>query len=171
MASERATLASLGVAHGSLLYFRYSVQRVVTPNAVPVEARPFGAHMTIAEMVLRQVRVERQEKPRCASLSFDGQAANVFQACVPVRAPAVTPGRSRRHARSYVSQALAFSIQRAGLLYGTCDDDGAVCAHFIYEPPQQARTQVAAALHPLSAADFAPGAGLGRGRGVRRERG
>ena len=83
MASERATLASLGVGHGSLLYFRYSVQRVVTPNAVPVETRPFGAHMTVAEMVLKQVRVERQEKPRCASLSFDGQAANVFQACVP----------------------------------------------------------------------------------------
>ena len=38
-----------------------------------------------------------------------------------------------------MSQALAFSIQRAGLLYGTCDDEGAVCAHFIYEPPQQVR--------------------------------
>jgi hypothetical protein len=38
--------------------------------------------MTIADMVLRQTRIERQEKPRCASLSFDGQAANVFQACV-----------------------------------------------------------------------------------------
>ncbi len=41
-----------------------------------------GAHMTIAEMVLKQTRIERQDKPRCASLSFDGQAANVFQACV-----------------------------------------------------------------------------------------
>jgi hypothetical protein len=38
--------------------------------------------MTIADMVLRQTRIERQEKPRCASLSFDGQAANIFQACV-----------------------------------------------------------------------------------------
>jgi len=82
MVAERATLASLGVQHGSLVFFRYSVQREVTPNAVPVEARAFGAHMTIADMVLRQCRVERQEKPRCASLSFDGQAANVFQACV-----------------------------------------------------------------------------------------
>ena len=93
MASERATLASLGVGHGSLLYFRYSVQRVVTPNAVPVETRPFGAHMTVAEMVLKQVRVERQEKPRCASLSFDGQAANVFQAYVrrAQRASAASP--------------------------------------------------------------------------------
>ena len=92
MANERATLASLGVAHGSLVYFRYSVQREVTPNAVSVASRPFGAHMTIAEMVLRQVRVERQDKPRCASLSFDGQAANVFQACVP--APRPRPLRS-----------------------------------------------------------------------------
>jgi hypothetical protein len=145
MASERATLASLGVAHGSLVYFRYSVAREVTPNAVPVESRPFGAHMTIAEMVLRQTRIERQDKPRCASLSFDGQAANVFQACVPCCPAALLyPACSRAHPhpcphRSYVSQALAFSIQRAGLLYGTCDEEGAVCAHFIYEPPQQAR--------------------------------
>ena len=43
-----------------------------------------------------------------------------------------------------MSQALAFSIQRAGLLYGTCDEEGAVCAHFIYEPPQQARVAGAA---------------------------
>ncbi len=38
-----------------------------------------------------------------------------------------------------MSAALSFSIQRAGLLYGTCSEDGAVAAHFIYEPPQQAR--------------------------------
>jgi hypothetical protein len=95
MASERTTLASLGVAHGSLVYFRYSVEREVTPNAVPVESRPFGAHMTIAEMVLRQTRIERQDKPRCASLSFDGQAANVFQACVLLSWCAAAP---RAHA-------------------------------------------------------------------------
>ena len=99
MASERATLASLGVAHGSLVYFRYSVAREVTPNAVPVESRPFGAHMTIAEMVLRQTRIERQDKPRCASLSFDGQAANVFQACVRCCPAALHPARSRAHPR------------------------------------------------------------------------
>lgn len=73
--------------------------------------------MTIAEMVSRQTRIERQEKPRCASLSFDGQAANVFQ--------------------SYVGAALGFSIQRGGMLYGTVGEDGAVLAHVIYEPPQQ----------------------------------
>ena len=44
---------------------------------------------------------------------------------------------------SYVAQALAFSIQRAGFLYGTVDDAGAVAAHFIYEPPQQARARMA----------------------------
>jgi hypothetical protein len=36
--------------------------------------------MTIAQMMLKQTRIERQDKPQCASLSFDGQAANVFQA-------------------------------------------------------------------------------------------
>jgi nuclear protein localization family protein 4 len=104
--------------------------------------------MTIADMVLRQTRIERQEKPRCASLSFDGQAANVFQACAHslVRMLACMHAHAlltwhlhALFARSYVSAALSFSIQRAGLLYGTCSEDGAVAAHFIYEPPQQAR--------------------------------
>ena len=46
-------------------------------------AQSAGPHMTIAQMMLKQTRIERQDKPECASLSFDGQAANVFQACVP----------------------------------------------------------------------------------------
>ncbi len=40
----------------------------------------------------------------------------------------------------YINQALAFSIQRAGFLYGEEDAEGNVKAHFIYEPPQQVRT-------------------------------
>ena len=94
--------------------------------------------MTIADMVLKQTRIERQETPRCASLSFDGQAANVFQAC----ALAAPPSRGSAHSRarrSYINQALGFSIQRAGFLYGETDAEGNVKAHFIYEPPQQAR--------------------------------
>ena len=33
-------------------------------------------------------------------------------------------------------QALAFSIKRGGLLYGTVDDEGHISVHAIYEPPQ-----------------------------------
>ena len=44
--------------------------------------------------------------------------------------------------RSYVRQALAFNIQRCGFLYGECDDAGNAKAHFIYEPPQQARARL-----------------------------
>ena len=37
---------------------------------------------------------------------------------------------------SYVRDTLGFSVQRCGLLYGECDEDGGVKVHFIYEPPQ-----------------------------------
>ena len=58
----------------------------------------------------------RQETPHCASVSFDRHAANVFQ--------------------QYILGALAFSIKRGGILYGTVDEEGNVLAHAIYEPPQ-----------------------------------
>lgn len=62
-------------------------------------APPAGHHMTVEEMVALQTRIERQDAPRCASVSFDSHAANAFQA--------------------YISSALAFSIKRGGILYGT----------------------------------------------------
>ncbi len=46
-----------------------------------------------------QTRIERQDAPHAASASFDFGAANAFQ--------------------SYVASALAFSIKRGGILYGT----------------------------------------------------
>lgn len=46
-----------------------------------------------------QTRIERQDTPHAASASFDFGAANAFQ--------------------SYVASALAFSIKRGGILYGT----------------------------------------------------
>jgi nuclear protein localization protein 4 homolog len=73
-------------------------------------------------MVAKQTRIERQETPACASVSFDVHAANAFQ--------------------SYVQSALAFSIKRGGILYGTIDEEesggggGGVFVHAIYEPPQ-----------------------------------
>ena len=38
--------------------------------------------------------------------------------------------------QSYVQSALAFSIKRGGILYGTKDEEGNVTVHAIYEPPQ-----------------------------------
>jgi hypothetical protein len=43
MAADGAALAALGVTHGALVYFRYTVQREVTPSAVAIVARTYGA--------------------------------------------------------------------------------------------------------------------------------
>lgn len=75
-----------------------------------------GTHMTVEELVARQTRIERQETPHVASASFERHAADAFQ--------------------SYVHGAIAFSIKRGGLLYGTVDDEGRVLVEAIYEPPQ-----------------------------------
>jgi nuclear protein localization family protein 4 len=53
----------------------------------------------VEDIVAKQARIERQDKPHIDGLSFDRAAANVFQ--------------------SYCQGALAFSIKRGGLLYGT----------------------------------------------------
>jgi len=58
--------------------------------------------MTVEEMVALQTRIERQDAPHCASVSFDSHAANVFQ--------------------SYISSAIGFSIKRGGILYGTGEE-------------------------------------------------
>lgn len=60
--------------------------------------------------------MSRQETPHCTSVSFDRHAANAFQ--------------------SYVHGAIAFSIKRGGLLYGTVGEGGKVSVEAIYEPPQ-----------------------------------
>lgn len=74
--------------------------------------------MTVEKMVALQTRIERQENPKCTSVSFDVHAANAFQ--------------------SYIQSALAFSIKRGGLLYGTINqEDNSVAVHAIFEPPQQ----------------------------------
>lgn len=43
-------------------------------------ARQFGQHITVQDVIALQVRVERQEKPKVESVSFDRSTANVFQA-------------------------------------------------------------------------------------------
>lgn len=111
------------MAHGSLVYLAYTegARAVVTPTltglAAAAAARPYGARMTVRDMVAKQTRVERQEAPDCASVSFDSGAANAFQ--------------------SYVRQALNFSVARCGDLYGVVEADGSVKVHAVFEPPQQ----------------------------------
>ncbi len=74
--------------------------------------------MTVDELVAKQTRIERQEAPHAASASFERHAADAFQ--------------------SYVQGAIAFSIKRGGLLYGSVDEEGKVTVEAIYEPPQVA---------------------------------
>ncbi|PSC72970.1 NPL4 1 [Micractinium conductrix] len=119
MQGDGAPLQQLGVAHGDMVFLLYHFEREVQPAVKKSdwEKRPFGAHMDVAKMVSLQTRIERQEAPHAGSASFDFAAANLFQ--------------------SYVSSAIAFSIKRGGILYGTVDEEGHVFVNAIYEPPQQ----------------------------------
>ncbi|GLI70914.1 hypothetical protein VaNZ11_015942 [Volvox africanus] len=116
LAINDASLKSLGVAHGDMVYLLYSFERQVEP-AVKIAAKPFGVHMTLGDVMAKVVKIERQEKPHVSAISFDRNAANVFQ--------------------SYLQGAFKFSIKRGGLLYGHVDDDKVVKVDFIYEPPQE----------------------------------
>lgn len=116
--SNDGSLRDLGVHHGDLVYLLYHFERQVAPVVTrhEWEKRPFGAHMDIEAMVAKQTRIERQESPHTTFASFDFQAANAFQ--------------------QYVSSALAFSIKRGGILYGTVDEEGGVFVNAVYEPQQ-----------------------------------
>lgn len=57
--------------------------------------------MQVADIIAKQRRVERQDKPTVEGVSFDRSAANVFQ--------------------QYCNSALAFSIKRGGICYGSSE--------------------------------------------------
>ncbi|CAI7854242.1 unnamed protein product [Closterium sp. NIES-53] len=117
LADPSASLDSLAIGHGSIVFAKYSASRTVAGPPVPVvPAGSFGRHMTVSDMVARQMRIERQETSHCQQVSFDRDAANVFQ--------------------HYVHDSLAFSIKRGGFLFGEVREDGHVLVDFIYEPPQ-----------------------------------
>ncbi|KAJ3704582.1 hypothetical protein LUZ61_008287 [Rhynchospora tenuis] len=123
LSDPSASLSSLGLSHGSLLYLSSSVPRLSAPPPPPrsafAPAGSFGRNkMTIDDLVARQIRITRQENPHCVSASFDRASANAFQL--------------------YVSETLAFSIKRGAFLYGDVASDSSVSVQFIYEPPQQA---------------------------------
>jgi len=119
LAGSHASLESLGVSHGDIIYLLYHFERTVEPavKLSEFERRPFGSCVTVGDIVSKQARIERQDKPTVEGVSFDRAAANAFQA--------------------YCQSALAFSIKRGGILYGTVDESGLVRVDFVYEPPQQ----------------------------------
>ncbi|CAL5226154.1 g8977 [Coccomyxa viridis] len=120
MTRDQQPLSAIGIQHGDMVYMHYPFEREV-PSTLPKGEldlnRPFGMHMTVEALVAKQTRIERQETPHCSSVSFDRHAANAFQ--------------------SYVSGALAFSIKRGGLLYGSIDEEGKALVEVIYEPEQE----------------------------------
>eukprot|EP00897_Mesotaenium_endlicherianum_P004380 jgi/Mesen1/3970/ME000210S03203 len=116
MRDASVSLSTLGVGHGSLVFLVYSGERSIRgPPVIP--AGSFGRKMTVDDMIAKQTRIERQEQAHCASVSFDRDAANVFQ--------------------HYVHESLAFSIKRGGFMYGSVTEGGEVSVDFVYEPPQQ----------------------------------
>ncbi|MCO5550594.1 hypothetical protein L7F22_004082 [Adiantum nelumboides] len=111
-----ARLSSLALSHGSVIFLYYEGERSI--GGPPVQpAGVYGKKMTIEDLIARQTRIERQEKPHCSAVSFDRDAANAFQ--------------------HYVNETLAFTVKRGGFMYGTINDQNEVSVEFIYEPPQQ----------------------------------
>eukprot|EP00271_Cylindrocystis_brebissonii_P009350 TRINITY_DN24131_c0_g1_i1.p1 TRINITY_DN24131_c0_g1~~TRINITY_DN24131_c0_g1_i1.p1 ORF type:complete len:406 (+),score=71.87 TRINITY_DN24131_c0_g1_i1:483-1700(+) len=120
LSNDSAQLSSLGLSHGSVVFLAYSGERTkgVAPPPAMTPAGFFGRHMTVEDMIARQTRIERQEKAHCELVSFDRDAANVFQ--------------------QYVHSNLAFSIKRGGFMFGTVSgENNEMKVDFIYEPPQQ----------------------------------
>ncbi|GLJ44607.1 hypothetical protein SUGI_0937540 [Cryptomeria japonica] len=118
MADPSSPLAVLGIGHGQMVYLAYEGQRSVAGPQIKISpAGSFGKKMTMDDLIAKQMRIERQEKPHCQAVSFDRDAANAFQ--------------------QYVNENLAFAIKRGGFMYGSVNEEGGVNVDFIYEPPQQ----------------------------------
>ncbi|CAJ1880337.1 unnamed protein product [Sphenostylis stenocarpa] len=116
MSNPDATLASLNLVHGSIVFLTYEGERHV-PGPAFNPAGSFGRKMTMDDLIAKQMRVTRQENPHCELVSFDRDCANAFQ--------------------HYVNDTLAFAVKRGGFMYGTVSEEGKVEVDFIYEPPQQ----------------------------------
>lgn len=137
-----------GLAHGSLLFVLYRGERSVAPAASAIASdRPFGARLTVDDVAARTVKIERQDKARCASVSFDRSAADSFQ--------------------RYVQGALGFSRARCGVLYGTSDDEGNVRVEWVYEPPQEGTKHVARWSEEEEDGGMGAAGGAGGGSGER----
>nr|ADE76140.1 unknown [Picea sitchensis] len=118
MEDPNIPLSSLGIGHGHIVFLSYEGERSIAGPQINVNpSGSFGKKMTMDDLISRQVRIERQDKPHCGSASFDRDAANGFQ--------------------QYVNENLAFAIKRGGFMYGTVGEGGDVAVNFIYEHPQQ----------------------------------
>ncbi|EOA24114.1 hypothetical protein CARUB_v10017347mg [Capsella rubella] len=117
MTDPNLPISSLNLSHGSMLYLAYEGERTIRGGPAVTPAGSFGRKMTVEDLIARQMRVGRQEKSHCDSVSFDRDCANAFQ--------------------HYVNESLAFAIKRGGFMYGNVSEDGQVEVNFIYEPPQQ----------------------------------
>ncbi|KAI3894107.1 hypothetical protein MKW92_041030 [Papaver armeniacum] len=115
--NPQTLISSLGISHGSEIFLSYEGERSVVGGPKVTPAGSFGRKMTMDDLIAKQMRVSRQEKPNCESVSFDRDAANCFQ--------------------HYVNETLAFVVKRGGFMYGTVSEDGEVMVNFIYEMPQQ----------------------------------
>ncbi|KAH6802224.1 Nuclear pore localization protein NPL4 [Perilla frutescens var. frutescens] len=116
MIDPNTGLASLNIAHGSIVYLAYEGERTVVGPAFHPSGS-FGKKMTMDDLIAKQMRITRQENPHCELVSFDRDAANAFQ--------------------HYVNDSLAFAVKRGGFMYGTVSEEGKVEVDFIYELPQQ----------------------------------
>lgn len=112
-------LTDFGIRHGDILYLRYlKTVREPTPTLSHSMRKFSGGKMTVNDLVAKQIRMVRQERPHVPSISFDKHSANIFQ--------------------QYVNHTLGFHVPRCGILYGRNDEDGNIYVDFIYEPPQDA---------------------------------
>jgi nuclear protein localization family protein 4 len=67
----------MGINHGEMVYLAYSVEREPTPTLQAQHRQELkGGKMTVNDMIAQQTRIERQETPHCASVSFDQYAAD-----------------------------------------------------------------------------------------------
>ncbi|KAF8089413.1 hypothetical protein N665_0506s0019 [Sinapis alba] len=118
MTDPNLPISSLNLCHGSMLYLAYEGERTIRGAPAVTPAGSFGRKMTVDDLIARQMRVSRQEKSHCDSVSFDRDCANAFQ--------------------RYVNESLAFAVKRGGFMYGSVSEEGGqVEVSFIYEPPQQ----------------------------------
>ncbi|CAH8368574.1 unnamed protein product [Eruca vesicaria subsp. sativa] len=119
MTNPNLPISSLNLSHGSILYLAYEGERTIRGGPAVTPAGSFGRKMTVDDLIARQMRVSRQEKSHCDSVSFDRDCANAFQ--------------------RYVNESLAFAVKRGGFMYGTVSEEGEVEVDFVYEPPQQGK--------------------------------
>lgn len=117
MTDPNLSISSLNLSHGSILYLAYEGERTIRGGPAVTPAGSFGRKMTVDDLIARQMRVSRQEKSHCDSVSFDRDCANAFQ--------------------HYVNESLAFAVKRGGFMYGSVSEGGEVEVNFVYEPPQQ----------------------------------